>query len=319
MHMKLWLIIAIVLIAIGCVILASNMTLLDWDFSKLSTVKYETTEHRIIGEYTNISVIIDTADIAFVVSENADTTVVCCEQENMKHTVATVDGTLRITVEDTSKWYEHIGINFGSPTITIHIPQGEYGSLSIQSSTGDVNIPKDFSFETVDILESTGDVTSRASVSGAVKIRTSTGDIAIEHINADSLTLAVSTGKVTVSDTNCEGDISVTVSTGKVNLNGIRCRNVMSTGNTGDVSLQDVIATEQFSIQRSTGDVKLNGCDAGEIYIETDTGRVSGSILSDKVFITETDTGSVHVPKTTNGGRCEITTSTGDIKITVIG
>lgn len=299
MHMKLWLIIAIVLIVIGCVLFAANMTLLDWDFSKLSPVKYETTEHRVIGEYTNISVITDTADIAFVISENADTTVVCCEQENMKHTVATADGILRITVEDTSKWYEHIGINFGSPTITLHIPQGKYGSLSIQSSTGDVNIPKDFSFESIDILESTGDVTSCASVSGSVKISTSTGDIAIEHITADSLAL--------------------TVSTGKVNLSTIRCQNVISTGNTGDISLQDVIATERFSIKRSTGDVKLNSCDAGEIYIETNTGRVSGSLLSDKVFITKTDTGSVHVPKTTNGGRCEITTNTGDIKITVKG
>ncbi len=319
MRIKLWLIIAIVLIVIGCVIFASNMTLLNWDFSKLSTVKYEIAEHRITGEYTNISIITDTADIAFVISENAETTVVCYEQENMKHTVTTVDGTLRITVEDTSKWYEHIGINFGSPTITLHIPQGEYGSLSIQSSTGDVNIPKDFSFQSIDILESTGDVTSCASVSGSVKIRTSTGDIVIEHITADSLALTVSTGRITVTDTNCQGDISVVVSTGKANLSGIRCRNVISTGNTGNISLQDVIATERFSIHRSTGDVKFNSCDAGEIYIETDTGRVSGSLLSDKVFIAETDTGSVHVPKTTNGGRCEITTNTGDIKITVKG
>lgn len=319
MRITLWLIIAIVLIVIGFVIFASNMTLLNWDFSQLSTVKYETAEHRITGEYTNISIITDTADIAFVISENAETTVVCYEQENTKHTVKTVDGSLRITVEDTSKWYEHIGINFGSPTITLHIPQVEYGSLSIQSSTGDVNIPKDFSFESIDILESTGDVTSCASVSGSVKIRTSTGDIAIEHITADSLTLTVSTGKITVTDINCQGDISVVVSTGKANLSGIRCRNVISIGNTGNISLQDVIATERFSINRSTGDVKLNSCDAGEIYIETDTGRVSGSLLSDKVFITETDTGSVHVPKTTNGGRCEITTNTGDIKITVKG
>ena len=32
---------------------------------------------------------------------------------------------------------------------------------------------------------------------------------------------------------------------------------------------------------------------------------------------TKTDTGRVDVPKTVEGGRCEITTDTGDIKITV--
>ena len=52
--------------------------------------------------------------------------------------------------------------------------------------------------------------------------------------------------------------------------------------------------------------------------MKTDTGKVVGSLLSEKVFIAETSTGKVSVPKTTTGGKCEITTSTGDIKIEVI-
>ena len=54
-------------------------------------------------------------------------------------------------------------------------------------------------------------------------------------------------------------------------------------------------------------------CDAAELSITTDTGDVKGTLLSDKVFIARTDTGRVHVPETTNGGKCKITTSTGDI------
>ena len=50
---------------------------------------------------------------------------------------------------------------------------------------------------------------------------------------------------------------------------------------------------------------------------DTDTGDVKGSLLSEKIFIPTTDTGDVDVPKTVTGGRCEITTDTGDIKITV--
>ena len=70
-------------------------------------------------------------------------------------------------------------------------------------------------------------------------------------------------------------------------------------------------------IKRSTGDVKFDGSDAAEIFIKTDTGDVTGSLLTDKVFITQTDTGNIDVPKTVNGGRCEISTDTGDIKISV--
>ena len=97
----------------------------------------------------------------------------------------------------------------------------------------------------------------------------------------------------------------------------MECKNLITRGNTGDVSLENVIATEMFSIERSTGDVRFTDCDAAEICVKTDTGDVTGSFLSDKIFITNTDTGSVNVPKTVIGGKCEITTDTGDIKITI--
>lgn len=41
-------------------------------------------------------------------------------------------------------------------------------------------------------------------------------------------------------------------------------------------------------------------------------------MLSEKVFIAETDTGGVKLPGTTSGGTCKITTSTGDIKISLV-
>lgn len=61
----------------------------------------------------------------------------------------------------------------------------------------------------------------------------------------------------------------------------------------------------------------FDGSDAAEIYVRTSTGSVKGTLLSEKVFITETSTGSVSVPKTVTGGKCEIRTSTGDIQIEI--
>ena len=61
--------------------------------------------------------------------------------------------------------------------------------------------------------------------------------------------------------------------------------------------------------------MKFDGCDAGELLVHTDTGDVSGSLLSEKIFIVRTDTGKISVPASVSGGRCEITTDTGDIKI----
>ena len=81
--------------------------------------------------------------------------------------------------------------------------------------------------------------------------------------------------------------------------------------------MKNVVATGTISIKSDTGDVRFEGSDAIEISVKTDTGDVTGTLLSEKVFITETATGRVNVPKTTSGGKCEITTETGDINISI--
>ena len=313
----IWLITAAVLVLIGGMILGGLMSKLNWNFRKLSTSKYETNRYEINEKFSNISVETDTAEVIFAVSNDGKCKVECYEEERSKHRVTVAGDTLVIGLIDERSWYNYIGINFGSPKITVYLPEGEYATLSIREDTGDVEIPKDFAFKDVDISLRTGDVDLCASASGPIKIKGSTGDICVENISAGSLELSVSTGKVIASGVKCEGDVTVGVSTGKAYLTDIKCQNVISRGSTGDISLDHVIAAEKFSVERSTGDVKFTDCDAAEIYVETDTGKVTGSLLTDKVFITRTDTGTVDVPRTVTGGRCEITTDTGNIKITV--
>ena len=314
--MKIWLMIAISLILAGCLIFCGVMTALKWDFTKLSTYQYETNHYELRDHYESISIDTSTADIQLLPSEDSQCSVVCYEQKNMKHSVAVTDGTLVIKLKDTRKWYEHIGMGFSSPKITVYIPQGEYGTLSINSSTGNVDIPEHYGFEGIDISVSTGNVNCRSSAKGNIQIRTSTGNIHAESISAKSLTLSVSTGHVQAESITCDEGVTVSVSTGKTSLTDVNCKYITSTGNTGDVSLKNVIVTEKFSIERSTGDVNFDGSDAAEIFVETDTGDVTGTLLSEKIFIVQTDTGSINVPKTVTGGKCEISTSTGDIRIT---
>lgn len=294
---KIWLIAAISLILLGIIAFVGAMFMLKWDFKGLSTNKFETNGYKIDEEFKSVSIYSDTADIKLVLSENSECSVVCRERTNEKHLVTVKDGALVIELVDTRKWYEHIGIFFETPEITVYLPQGEYGALLISSDTGDVEILRGFKFESIDVSESTGDVTCLASVSDFIKIKTDTGDIRIENASADTVDLSVSTGDISVTD--------------------LACKNLFSMGDTGDITLDRVIAEEKFSVERSTGDVKLQGCDAAEIFIVTDTGDVTGTLLSSKVFITKTDTGRTHVPNSVTGGRCEIITDTGDIEIFV--
>lgn len=314
---KIWLIFAACFLLIGCIILGSVMSMLQWDFGKLSTNKFVTNEYTIGEGFENILIETNTANIKFLPCDETEALIICYERTNEKHSVTVRDDTLEIRINNTKKWYEHIGINFNSPKITLYLPEGEYGCLKISSDTGAAEIPDKWSFKSIDILESTGNVTLAASASDTVKIKTTTGHINIDGITCGKLDLSASTGNITLSDSECAGDTNIHLSTGKAILSGFRCKNLNSKGSTGSIILKDLIAKEKISIKRDTGRVEFEASDAAEIYVSTNTGNVTGTLLTDKVFITKTDTGKVNVPKTTTGGKCEITTDTGNIKIEI--
>ncbi len=314
---KLWIIIAVSLIAVGLLIFSGAMLALDFDFTKLSTVKYETNIYEISEDFSKISIDADTTDVEFVLSNNEQCKIICFEREKVKHSATVKDETLTIGAIDTRKWYDHIGFSFGESKITVYLPKVEYASLLIKGSTGDIAIPKDFEFDTIDISASTGAVECYASASELMRIKLSTGAVRVENVSVGTLDLSVTTGGITASSINCEGDIKVAVSTGKTKLTDISCKDVISSGSTGTIILKNVIAAESFFIERSTGSVIFEGSDAAEIYVKTSTGSVKGTLLSEKVFITETNTGSVNVPRTVTGGKCEIKTGTGNIQIDI--
>ena len=314
-----WLITAVCLMLIGLIAFGGAMMALGWDFSKISTTEYETNSYEIHESFADVSILSNTADISFVPTEDSKCAVVCYEDVKAKHSVSVENGRLSIKLADNRRWYDHISFfNFSTPKITVYLPCTEYGELCVKSSTGNVEIPNDFLFKSIDILQSTGDVANYASVYEEIKIHTSTGKILVENATAHSLDLTVSTGDVTVKNVTCEADVKVAVSTGKSYITALTCYNFVSDGDTGDIFLKDVITAGNFTIERTTGDVKFDGCDACEIFVKTDTGDVAGSLLSDKIFITETDTGRIVVPETVTGGRCKVITDTGDIKIEII-
>ena len=275
---RIWLILAAALALLGCSLFCGAMTMLNWDFTKLETMQYETKHHPLEEAIVDIQIATKTSNVTFRPSGDNEISVVCHEHSSAKHTVSVKDGVLEIRMVDERKWYDYIGISFGSPRITVSIPEGQYGALSVHGNTGKVNIPAGFGFASMDVSLSTGDVTCGASVTGEMKIETDTGDISLQRLTANTVDLSVSTGALI---------------------------------------LDHVVVTQTLRAETDTGRIKLDRCDAGELKLETDTGSVTGSLLTPKIFFAQTDTGRVDVPKTTTGGRCEITTDTGDIRITV--
>ncbi len=120
---KAWLITAAFLVLAGCILFAGVMSTLGWDFAKLSTARYETNIHEISETFSDISLTTDTADIVFALSNDGKCRVECYEPENAKHSAAVANDTLIIEINEQKSWYDYIGFQFGSPRITVYLPE----------------------------------------------------------------------------------------------------------------------------------------------------------------------------------------------------
>lgn len=273
---KVWLMLAILFIFAGGILFTGVMMALDWDFAKLSTTEFEVTEYEVAELYENIYIDTETSDVIIIPSDVRKTTVTCLEQENMKHRVAVVNGTLEIKLEDTRAFHHHIAINFRKPQIKVYIPRGEYGDLSIKATTGDVVIQNGFSFENIDVSLTTGDIRCNAYAKKGIRLKTTTGDIRMEDVRAWNAELRLTTGNVYM-------------------LNVVLSGNVLVYGTTGNVRLDD--------------------CDARDIYIKLSTGDVFCRFLSYKAVDAHTTTGKMDYLPGVTGDPCTIRTTTGNIII----
>lgn len=309
-------IVGLALSVIGIVICVCSFMLFRFSASDLSTVKFVTNTYDVNGNFRDISIDGDREDIYVKTSEDGKCKVVCYEDEKEPHNVRVEGSTLAI-----DKIEKNHGLNIGvwteKPVITVYMPAGEYGRLNVDSDTGDLDVPADFTFESMEVKLDTGDVNSFASVHGKTGIRTDTGDISLSGITMDALSLSTDTGRISIENVDCRTDIEIKEDTGKVYMTNVKCDNLSSKGNTGDISMSGVMVAGNINITRDTGDISFDSCDADTLSIKTSTGKVTGTLLSEKMFSTKSSTGKISVPEDGNGGKCEIHTGTGDIKIKI--
>lgn len=276
---KVWLTLAAAFIVIGSSLFSGVMMKLDWKFQDLATVQFVEKTYDISSAFTDINVTTDTTDVWFYHADDGKTKVVCVTEEKIQQEVAVIDGVLTITTKDTRAWYERIGISFKNAKIHIYLPEEAYKQLLVRTQTGSVVVSGGFTFDSIEISATTGDLFCWASANEKIKLQVTTGDIRLETAKAKSAELK---------------------------------------STTGDISLQDVILTDALSVRGNTGSVKLDSCDAENITVDLTTGAVWAKLRTPKMITAKSGTGKVKAPTSTQGGKCEITTDTGDITIEIM-
>ena len=317
MKMKKLIPAALILLVVGALIAVAALFSMKFDFHRLGTRTTVTNTYAPTGEFRDILVSVDTAEVSFLPAEDGKLKVVCVEEKGSEHIVSTLSGKLTIQEVDTRNWLERFGVSTEKTSVTVYLPGKEYGLLNLGAHTGDVTVPANFRFERVVMTASTADIDFRAGVEGSVEIRTSTGDITLGGIRASSLELTASTGHIRVSDSVIEGSVSASAGTGRVFLTDVNCAEARVRTSTGAVEFTRVLASDALRAETTTGDVRFDRSDAPEIWAETDTGDVTGTLLTPKIFEADTDTGKVKLPRSEPGGYCTLKSDTGDFVLEI--
>ena len=292
----IWICIAAGLCIAGLIVALVGLFMMSFDFKDADFPKYDEKSYQVSGDFNKISIDTETSDVIFVRSQDGVCRVDCSEIKRLTYSVYVEDGTLTIEKNDSRKWYDHITIFNFTRTMTVHLPAEKYDAVVINSTTGDVSVPEDFSFSSAKVELTTGDIKWGAQVSEELSAKTTTGDISVSGISPKKLDVKASTGQITLSD--------------------IKCESAKLKSTTGDNKLKNVVA-KALNIESSTGDITLRDCDGESISVKTTTGDVEAALLSGKNFSTSTSTGNVRVPSDSEGGSCRIETTTGDIRVKI--
>ena len=230
------------------------------------------------GTFTNISVTDYYADVQFRVSRDGAVSVVTRDADSVEHTVEVVGGTLTISRPELTAGQRLFHHEDDDPEITVYLPAGNYGALSVSTTSGDIEL--------------------YGAVSGKVNCNTTSGDVELRCPTAGDVTINSTSGDAELADSYIQSLNVLTVS--------------------GDVDLERTVAAGAIVAETTSGDIDLERADAASLTLTTTSGEVEGSLLSAKNFAVSSTMGRVMAPNADPAaGPCTVTTMSGDIRLAV--
>ena len=297
---KILITVAVILIAVGMICGFCGIYSLGFNFNEISTSDFVTHTYTVEDDFTNIIIEDAESNINFYKSNDDKCRVLCDEREKVTHTVVNENNTLTVRVKDERNWFERINIGFfiADMRVSVYLPKNKYDSLNAASMSGDIDVANEFTFDNAKVGSISGDVSVKADVKQELNISSTSGDVIINNISA----------------TECINASSVS---GEIDLSNVKGKEIFAKTISGGVMLADTVASQKLKANSTSGEIDLKRCDAKNIVLDTVSGEISGTLLSNKQFITETSSGTVNVPQSVSNEECRITTVSGDIYIKI--
>ena len=244
--------------------------------SPVDAQDFHTVRQTVEESFTSIAVDAEACNIHLVPSTDGTTQVEYTTGDKLECSVSVAQNILRIIFRDHRSWTDNM--NASPLEITLYLPQSQYEQLNLDSVSGSITVPEDFSFSQAQVSTTSGALKFYAPVSGNLTLESVSGTMEVSNIAPQSLSLSSTSGSIHASQ---------------------------------------VVVMETWDINSVSGQVTLTDCDASSLVINTISASVKASLRSGKTFSTQTVSGDVEVPSDSSGGSCNISTISGDITCTI--
>lgn len=334
---KIFLISATGMIVAGLIIAIVSMAFVKFDFTQLDTQDWQKNTYEIEEEFENIEIHGSETDVKLLPATDGVCKVVCTENDTIYNEIEVTENALSIIRVDKSKKHVFVSVEFEQPETTIYLPEQVYVKLLIENSSGDIEIPEGFTFEEANVENTSGQITFYADVKGTLSAKSSSGGVRIGKNTIGSLSAVASSGAASVRTATVKEDVSVETSSGIILIEELACAKLRVKNSSGSIHLSDVKAEElegenssgeircdnmmvagDMKLSNTSGGMELGGCDAANLKLSSTSGSIRGTLLTEKIFVADATSGSVDVPKTSSGGMCEVTTTSGSIRMSIV-
>jgi DUF4097 and DUF4098 domain-containing protein YvlB len=284
-------------------------------------VKYETHVYQDLGAVRHIVIDDTNSYLQVLPSTDGKLSVECQDIGDIRHYVAVENSTL--IVRYNPKWYNYLfdGIGFGNvePFVRIYLPEGEYGCLDLEITSGDVEISEGYTFETVDLECTSGRIKLGADVNYNLDAECTSGEVTLSGVACGSVSLEVTSGTASIVDSVVLGGMDLECTSGKIRCFNVNAENVFVEMTSGDLEAKNLIATGKLWFDFTSGDAHLEACDASEMNIQLTSGSVKGTILTPKsVNGLSVTSGSAQIPSATeNNGTCSVKITSGSVSLSL--
>ena len=288
---------AIIFTAAGVLLGLADMASGKKELWGVGNMAFETKSYEINERFSDIEVEDVECGIKIQCSPDNRCRVICPVRADgsVYRTAEVNNGVLRIERHDKGKLFSFFSLP--PADIEVYLPEGEYGKLTAYSTSGRIAVDEGLSFESARLESVSGSIEMYSDVKDNLRAESTSGRVTVENASPEKLTAKSKSGSVSLSRIRSDDIDASTVS--------------------GKIELCDVIASSNLNAESVSGSVELDRCDADKIKIESTSGSVKGTLLSDKTFTVRSSTGSVDIPRSASGGECEISTTSGSIKIEI--